>query len=74
MKIIIAGATGFIGREVLAQCRSHPSVTSIVVITRRPLSQEICSDLKVTSVVVDNFLEYSNDAKMKMEGAAAAIW
>ena len=74
MKIILAGATGFVGREVLAQCRYNPSITSIVVLTRRPLPQEINDDPKVTSVVMHNFLEYSNDAKAKIEGATAAIW
>ena len=74
MKIIIAGATGFIGREVLAQCRAKSSVTSIIVLTRRPLSEDLCDDPKVVPLLVNDFLDYSNDAKEKMKDASAAIW
>lgn len=74
MKIIIAGATGFIGREVLTQCRAKSSITSIIVLTRRPLSEDLSDDPKVVPVLVENFLDYSKDAKEKMQGASAAIW
>jgi nucleoside-diphosphate-sugar epimerase len=74
MKIVLFGCTGFIGGEVLAQCRRKASITSIVVITRRELSKEITNDPKVVPVVMKDFLNYPDDVKGKMAGALAAIW
>lgn len=73
MKIILAGCTGFIGSEVLAQCRRKASITSIVVLTRRELP-ELTDDPKVVPVVVKDFLKYSDEVKDKLVGASAAIW
>ncbi|KAK5079872.1 hypothetical protein LTR70_002217 [Exophiala xenobiotica] len=74
MKIILAGCTGFIGGEVLAQCRRKASITSIVVLTRSELPEELTDDPKVVPVVVNDFLEYSDEVKDKLLGASAAIW
>lgn len=74
MKIIIVGATGFIGSEVLAHCRSKPSITSIVVISRRQPSQDILADPKVISLVTQDFVTLSEEAKSQLKDASAAIW
>jgi NAD dependent epimerase/dehydratase family enzyme len=74
MKIVLSGCTGFIGGEVLAQCRCKASITSIVVLTRRELSEEISNDPKVVPVIIEDFLNYSDEVKGKMAGASAAIW
>ncbi|OBT84906.1 hypothetical protein VE02_06543 [Pseudogymnoascus sp. 03VT05] len=41
MKVILTGATGFIGTEVLRQALIHPSITTLVVLSRRALSPPI---------------------------------
>lgn len=74
MKIILSGCTGFIGGEVLAQCRRKTSITSIIVLTRRELPEEISNDPKVVPVIIKDFLNYSDEVKGKMAGASAAIW
>ena len=37
MKILLLGATGLVGRNVLAQALAHPAVTRVIAPTRRPL-------------------------------------
>ncbi|RPB29071.1 hypothetical protein L211DRAFT_845096 [Terfezia boudieri ATCC MYA-4762] len=43
VNLILTGTTGFCGREVLRLALRSPSVTSILVITRRPLPDELGS-------------------------------
>ncbi|KAJ7504311.1 hypothetical protein B0H11DRAFT_1981622 [Mycena galericulata] len=75
MKIILAGATGFIGTEVLAQCLRNPVITSIVVLSRRPLPGIISAHPdKVHVIVMKDFKAYSTEAVKQLEGADACIW
>ena len=37
MKILVLGASGLVGKNVLAQALAHPAITSVVAPTRRPL-------------------------------------
>jgi len=74
MKVILTGVTGFIGSEVLAQCRQDKSITSIIALTRRPLAKEISQDPKVETVVMKDFTTYSPEILSKLEGADACIW
>ncbi|BCS17487.1 putative nucleoside-diphosphate-sugar epimerase [Aspergillus puulaauensis] len=74
MKVIIAGATGYIGQEILSQCIAHPSITSIIALTRRDL--DIKNDKLRTHLMKDeDFLSYS-DPKLREElkGASACLW
>lgn len=68
MRIIIAGATGFSGGEVLRQALLDPEITEIMVLTRRPLS---LSSPKVRQVIISNFLDYSG---VDFAGYDACIW
>jgi uncharacterized protein YbjT (DUF2867 family) len=38
MKILLLGASGLVGKSVLAQALAHPAVTSVVAPTRQPLA------------------------------------
>ncbi|KAK9235118.1 hypothetical protein V1525DRAFT_410906 [Lipomyces kononenkoae] len=79
MKLIVAGATGFVGKELIRQAVSHPGVTSIVSLARRatPVPQDMApgADLsKLKSVVCDNFEDYPESVKKELSGADACIW
>lgn len=49
MNILLLGATGLVGRNVLAQALANPAVTSVIAPTRRPLEPH----LKLTNPVSD---------------------
>ena len=48
--ILVAGATGAVGQQVLKLASEHPEVAHIVALTRRPLSESIP---KVSNEIVD---------------------
>ncbi|KAL2827790.1 hypothetical protein BDW59DRAFT_54708 [Aspergillus cavernicola] len=74
MKIILAGATGHIGQEILSQCLAHPSITSIVALSRRDLGVKN-DKLRVHLMADQDFLSYSNPALTEeLKGAAACLW
>ena len=38
MKILLLGATGLVGKNILAQALAHPAITGVVAPTRQPLA------------------------------------
>lgn len=73
MKLILTGATGFLGSEVLDQCCQSDEIDSIVVLSRRPL-QQAQLHAKVQVVIVGDFTSYSTDVTEAISGASACIW
>lgn len=74
MKLIIAGATGLVGSELLHQALRHPSITSIVALARRTVTSTSPYASKLTSVVVHDYAEYPDAVKAAFAGADACIW
>ncbi|MCJ1251443.1 hypothetical protein MMC30_008676 [Trapelia coarctata] len=73
MKVILTGATGFIGGETLSQLIALPQITSILVLSRRAL-QSLSSSPKVTTVIHEDFSIYPDSLLAKLAGAEACIW
>lgn len=79
MKVIVVGSSGFVGTELIRQAITSPAVTSVVALARRetpvPESLKDSSDAaKLTSVVCDDFLNYSDNVKQHLSNADACIW
>ncbi|PNP57834.1 hypothetical protein THARTR1_01992 [Trichoderma harzianum] len=79
MKLIIVGSSGFVGKELVRQAIISPAVTSVVGISRRetpvPESLKDSSDAaKFTSIVCDDFLNYSDNVKQHLSNADACVW
>jgi uncharacterized protein YbjT (DUF2867 family) len=70
MKIILTGATGTAGSEVLRQALADKDVTEILVLSRRPLD---IADPKLHVAVLENFLDYSAVAP-QFAGYHACLW
>ncbi|MGN8067631.1 NAD(P)H-binding protein [Mucilaginibacter sp. SG564] len=69
MKIVITGATGFLGQEVLKQLLADAAVTEVVSLVRRPAG---ITNPKLKELVLNDFLDYTAIAA-DME-ADACIW
>ncbi|KFY50804.1 hypothetical protein V495_00085 [Pseudogymnoascus sp. VKM F-4514 (FW-929)] len=79
MKLIVAGSTGFVGTEIVRQALSHPTITSVVGLARRPTptphnAGPNADTTKFKSVVCEDFNNYTDDVKKELAEADACIW
>lgn len=74
MKVILSGPTGFIGGEVLNQALIHPSITSLVCLTRRALPESIVANPKVETIIISDFTSYSPEVLAQLRDCEACIW
>ena len=78
MKVVLSGATGFIGSEVLRQCIAHPDITAIVCLARREIPEEVSgkSDKVHTVILKDHkdWSKWSEATRKAVEGADMALW
>ncbi|KAI0965511.1 NAD(P)-binding protein [Xylaria arbuscula] len=79
MKLIITGATGFVGRELVRQCLSKREITSVVAVARTPVlvPEKLDADAdpsKLTSVLIKDYEFYPDEVKKEFSDAAACIW
>lgn len=71
MKVFITGSTGTVGGGVLQRCLSHPQITSVVALTRRPLEVK---NPKLNNIIHKDFLTYDDEVMAQLKGAEACIW
>src|SRR4051794_15370234 len=71
MKLILSGANGFIGTEILNQTLSNPAITSLIALSRKPLS---ITHPKLRVVIVQDFSSYTPEILEELEGAEGCIW
>jgi uncharacterized protein YbjT (DUF2867 family) len=74
MKVILSGATGFIGSEVLRQCLKNSYITSVVALSRRNLPEALASNPRVKVIIMNDFTVYSDTVLKELAGAEACIW
>lgn len=73
MKVILTGATGYIGSGVLEQCLKNPEITSIIVLSRKELPEKL-NHPKIKVVIVKDFGNYSQDVIQQLQDAEACLW
>ena len=69
-RILIAGSTGMIGKLIVEQGIKSDQVGEIVTLVRKP-SSNILPDKKVKEVVISDFEDYTNTAKVFQDIDAA---
>ncbi|PNY26803.1 Uncharacterized protein TCAP_03262 [Tolypocladium capitatum] len=74
MKVIVTGATGNAGREVVKHCLENPRITKVVILTRRAVSMEVESHPKVEVVMHQDFTQYPEALMRRLDGAQACMW
>lgn len=75
MKIILTGVTGFVGSHVLEASIASPAISSVLVLTRRPIQDEaLRTHPKVTEIIHTDFAVYPKGLMERLKGAQACIW
>lgn len=72
MKVLITGASGTIGGAIVSQqFLNHPSITSIVALSRKPLKQ---SSPKLQTIIVRDLETWNDELLAQIIDADAMIW
>ena len=75
MKLIVAGATGLVGTEIIRQSLHIREITSVIALARRPVQLDEGADSsKLKIVVVGDYGEYPDHVKAEFARADACIW
>ncbi|KAJ9415827.1 hypothetical protein QL093DRAFT_2567448 [Fusarium oxysporum] len=64
MKLLVTGASGYVGTEIIRQSLQLPQVTSVVAVARKP----------VFSIIVKDYGDYPASVRDEFKDAAACIW
>lgn len=79
MKLVIAGATGFVATELIRQSLSIPKITSVIAIARHSVSTPSnlspnADPSKLRSVIIEKYDSYPEDVMKQLAGVDACIW
>jgi uncharacterized protein YbjT (DUF2867 family) len=74
MKVVVTGATGFVGREVLAQCIAHHRISNVIVLSRRAIDDNLSKNPKIQVIIHEDFSSYPSSLMKQLKGAEACIW
>lgn len=75
MKLIITGATGLVGSELVRQSLRVKDIHSVIAVARQPIKlPEDVDTSKLKSVVIKDYGEYPDSIKAEFAGADACIW
>jgi dihydrodipicolinate reductase len=72
-KLLISGATGRIGAQVLEHALSDPNISFVIVLSRRPLP-ELVRHNRMEIVVLEDFTKYTDEVVAKLSGADGCLW
>ncbi len=74
MKVIVTGATGFVGGEVLRQCILNPTITTIFVLSRKEPAPELTKSDKVRVIIHKDYEQYPESLLSQLKGTEACLW
>ncbi|XEV02013.1 hypothetical protein FSHL1_007300 [Fusarium sambucinum] len=74
MKVVVTGATGLVGNDIVKQCLSDARITKVVILTRKAVTMDIESHPKADVIMVQDFSRYSDDLLRRIEGSSACLW
>ncbi|KAI0009212.1 NAD(P)-binding protein [Xylariaceae sp. FL0662B] len=76
MKLIVAGMSGFISKEIIRQSLSRKEITSVVALARKPVLvpddlANVADPSKLRSVGIKNYEQYTDNATKEFAGSSA---
>ncbi|KAK0510508.1 hypothetical protein JMJ35_006940 [Cladonia borealis] len=80
MKLIVTGATGLVGSEVIRLALRNPDITSVLAIARKPVTPPANAEMKaekskLRSLVLNDWTNtYPESVKQQIKDADACIW
>lgn len=74
MKVIITGATGLVGRALVRHCIANDKISHALVLTRKPLTEDVAKNPKVTVITHDDFSSYPPKLLEQLAGAEGCLW
>ena len=78
MKLVVAGASGYVATDLIRQALALPQITSVVALARRSVSAPENSDpkdaAKLQTAVIQGYDAYPDDVKKQLADADACIW
>ncbi|KAJ5459590.1 uncharacterized protein N7458_001142 [Penicillium daleae] len=74
MNIIIAGATGFVGGEIVRQAIVNDKINHAYILTRKPIPEELARSQKVTIIQHDDFSHYPSELLSRLQEAEGCLW
>ncbi|KAF4445860.1 NAD(P)-binding protein [Fusarium austroafricanum] len=75
MKLIVIGASGYVGSEIIRQSLKLPQLTSVVAVSRNSVSPPAgTTPTRFESVVVEDYGSYPEHVRAAFHHADACIW
>ncbi|KAF4447749.1 nucleoside-diphosphate-sugar epimerase [Fusarium austroafricanum] len=74
MKVVVTGATGLVGNEIVKRCLADARITKVVILTRKAVSMDIECHPKSDVIMVQDFTRYSDEVLLRLEGSSACLW
>lgn len=73
-KVIVAGATGFVGSNVVKQCIKDKTIKEVIVLTRKPIAESLSTNPKVNVIIHENFASLPDKVLQELLGSQGCIW
>ncbi|PYI00608.1 hypothetical protein BO78DRAFT_434274 [Aspergillus sclerotiicarbonarius CBS 121057] len=74
MKLIVTGATGLLGTEIIRQSLRNNKITQVIALARKPVQVDNINSSKLKTVIIRDYEHYPSDVKAQIAGADACIW
>ncbi|KAJ5677174.1 uncharacterized protein N7477_002807 [Penicillium maclennaniae] len=74
MKLIVAGATGLVGSELIKQSLQMSAITQVIALARKPVQIDNVDSSKLKNVTIKDYGEYSEQVRSELAAADACIW